>query len=102
MPESVRSLALMESLSATMLEDRSMAQLRVWTLSRVSLTVSLTLHSPATIVKLTGWKAVGDQIYIMFDSGVRGAADVFKAIALGAKFVFVGKSAAAFAAGGGC
>jgi isopentenyl diphosphate isomerase/L-lactate dehydrogenase-like FMN-dependent dehydrogenase len=27
----------------------------------------------------------------MFDSGVRGAADVFKALALGAKFVFVGR-----------
>lgn len=27
----------------------------------------------------------------MFDSGVRSAADVFKALALGAKFVFVGR-----------
>jgi hypothetical protein len=27
----------------------------------------------------------------MFDSGVRGASDVFKALALGAKFVFVGR-----------
>lgn len=27
----------------------------------------------------------------MFDSGIRGAADVFKALALGAKFVFVGR-----------
>ena len=27
----------------------------------------------------------------MFDSGVRGAADVFKGIALGAKFGFVGR-----------
>ncbi|KAG9974244.1 FMN-dependent alpha-hydroxy acid dehydrogenase, partial [Aureobasidium melanogenum] len=35
--------------------------------------------------------AVGDKIYIMFDSGVRGASDVFKALALGAKFVFVGR-----------
>lgn len=35
--------------------------------------------------------AVGDQTYIMFDSGVRGAADVFKALALGARFVFVGR-----------
>ena len=35
--------------------------------------------------------AVGDQIYIMYDSGVRGAADVVKALALGAKFVFVGR-----------
>lgn len=27
----------------------------------------------------------------MFDSGVRGASDIFKALALGAKFVFVGR-----------
>jgi isopentenyl diphosphate isomerase/L-lactate dehydrogenase-like FMN-dependent dehydrogenase len=27
----------------------------------------------------------------MFDSGVRGAADIFKALALGANFVFVGR-----------
>lgn len=35
--------------------------------------------------------AVGDRIYIMYDSGVRGAADVVKALALGAKFVWVGR-----------
>lgn len=35
--------------------------------------------------------AVGDQIYIMYDSGIRGGADVVKALALGAKFVFVGR-----------
>ncbi|KAL4964781.1 L-lactate dehydrogenase [Aspergillus stella-maris] len=35
--------------------------------------------------------AVGDKIYIMYDSGVRGASDVGKALALGAKFVFVGR-----------
>ncbi|CAK4034164.1 FMN-dependent alpha-hydroxy acid dehydrogenase [Lecanosticta acicola] len=35
--------------------------------------------------------AVGDKIYIMYDSGVRGASDVVKALALGAKFVFVGR-----------
>ncbi|CAL5873863.1 uncharacterized protein PFLUO_LOCUS8146 [Penicillium psychrofluorescens] len=35
--------------------------------------------------------AVGEQIYIIFDSGVRGASDVVKALALGAKFVFVGR-----------
>lgn len=27
----------------------------------------------------------------MFDSGIRGASDVFKALALGAKFCFVGR-----------
>ncbi|KAH7043837.1 FMN-dependent dehydrogenase [Macrophomina phaseolina] len=36
-------------------------------------------------------EAVGDQTCIMFDSGVRGASDVFKALALGAKFVFIGR-----------
>ncbi|RYO86115.1 hypothetical protein DL764_009053 [Monosporascus ibericus] len=36
-------------------------------------------------------EAVGDKTYIMFDSGIRGAADVFKALALGAKFVFIGR-----------
>ncbi|KAJ7162819.1 FMN-dependent dehydrogenase [Mycena filopes] len=35
--------------------------------------------------------AVGGKTYVMFDSGVRGAADVFKALALGAKFVFIGR-----------
>lgn len=35
--------------------------------------------------------AVGDKTYIMFDSGVRGGSDVFKALALGAQFVFVGR-----------
>ena len=35
--------------------------------------------------------AVGDQTYIMYDSGIRGASDVFKALALGARFVFVGR-----------
>jgi isopentenyl diphosphate isomerase/L-lactate dehydrogenase-like FMN-dependent dehydrogenase len=40
---------------------------------------------------LTYGPAVGDKIYIMYDSGVRSASDVFKALALGAKFVFVGR-----------
>lgn len=35
--------------------------------------------------------AVGDKIVVMYDSGVRTAADVFKALALGAKFVFIGR-----------
>jgi isopentenyl diphosphate isomerase/L-lactate dehydrogenase-like FMN-dependent dehydrogenase len=34
---------------------------------------------------------VGERITVMFDSGVRGAADVVKALALGARFVFVGR-----------
>ncbi|KAF4765896.1 hypothetical protein HAV15_010383 [Penicillium sp. str.  len=36
-------------------------------------------------------EAVGERIYVMFDSGVRGASDVVKALALGAKFVFIGR-----------
>jgi isopentenyl diphosphate isomerase/L-lactate dehydrogenase-like FMN-dependent dehydrogenase len=35
--------------------------------------------------------AVGAKTYIMYDSGIRSASDVFKALALGAKFVFVGR-----------
>ncbi|KAI9848210.1 MAG: hypothetical protein M1837_000884 [Sclerophora amabilis] len=35
--------------------------------------------------------AVGDKTYIMYDSGIRSAADIFKALALGARFVFVGR-----------
>ncbi|KAF2651358.1 FMN-dependent alpha-hydroxy acid dehydrogenase [Lophiostoma macrostomum CBS 122681] len=35
--------------------------------------------------------AVGDKTTVMFDSGVRSASDIFKALALGAKFVFVGR-----------
>ncbi|KAK4896565.1 hypothetical protein LTR27_005483 [Elasticomyces elasticus] len=35
--------------------------------------------------------AVGDKTYIMFDSGIRGASDVVKALCLGAQFVFVGR-----------
>jgi isopentenyl diphosphate isomerase/L-lactate dehydrogenase-like FMN-dependent dehydrogenase len=38
-------------------------------------------------------KAVGERegFTVMFDSGVRGAADVMKALALGARFVFIGR-----------
>jgi isopentenyl diphosphate isomerase/L-lactate dehydrogenase-like FMN-dependent dehydrogenase len=35
--------------------------------------------------------AVGKQTEVFFDSGVRGGADVFKALALGAKLVMVGR-----------
>ncbi|CAD6575095.1 MAG: hypothetical protein ASARMPRED_007055 [Alectoria sarmentosa] len=35
--------------------------------------------------------AVGDKTYIMYDSGIRGGSDVLKALALGAKFVWVGR-----------
>jgi L-lactate dehydrogenase (cytochrome)/(S)-mandelate dehydrogenase len=36
--------------------------------------------------------AVGDQLVLMLDSGVRRGADVLKAVALGARFVFVGRA----------
>lgn len=35
--------------------------------------------------------AVGHRLLVTFDSGVRGAADIVKALALGAKFVFIGR-----------
>ncbi|KAJ9111725.1 hypothetical protein QFC19_001086 [Naganishia cerealis] len=35
--------------------------------------------------------AVGDKTTVLFDSGIRGGADVFKALALGAKAVLVGR-----------
>ncbi len=34
---------------------------------------------------------IGEKITVMFDSGVRGASDVIKALCLGAKFVWVGR-----------
>jgi lactate 2-monooxygenase len=36
-------------------------------------------------------KAVGDQMTVLFDSGIRTGADVFKALALGAKGVCIGR-----------
>ena len=36
-------------------------------------------------------EAVGEQITVLFDSGVRSGADIVKALALGAKAVFVGR-----------
>jgi isopentenyl diphosphate isomerase/L-lactate dehydrogenase-like FMN-dependent dehydrogenase len=35
--------------------------------------------------------AVGDRLEVLFDSGVRGGADVAKALALGAKMVLIGR-----------
>lgn len=35
--------------------------------------------------------AVGDKMTVLFDSGIRSGADVFKALALGAKAVLVGR-----------
>ncbi|KAG4430332.1 hypothetical protein IFR05_014185 [Cadophora sp. M221] len=38
-------------------------------------------------------EAVGDKLTIIFDSGIRGGVDIIKALALGAKAVFVGRPA---------
>ena len=45
--------------------------------------------------------AVGDQLVLMLDSGVRRGADVLKAVALGARFVFVGRATLYGVAAGG-
>ncbi len=45
--------------------------------------------------------AVGEQVEVLFDSGVRSGADVVKALALGAKAVLVGRPAAYGLAHGG-
>jgi L-lactate dehydrogenase (cytochrome)/(S)-mandelate dehydrogenase len=45
--------------------------------------------------------AVRDQLVLMLDSGVRRGADVLKALALGARFVFVGRAALYGVAAGG-
>ena len=36
-------------------------------------------------------ETVGDKLTVMFDSGIRGGADIVKALALGAKMVFIGR-----------
>lgn len=47
---------------------------------------------PATIEALPEIvEAVGSKIDVMIDGGIRNGTDVFKAIALGAKLVFVGR-----------
>ncbi|MBW4720746.1 lactate 2-monooxygenase [Saccharothrix obliqua] len=46
-------------------------------------------------------EAVGEQVEVLFDSGVRGGADVVKALALGAKAVLVGRPFAYGLAHGG-
>ncbi|KAL0939032.1 lactate 2-monooxygenase PB1A11.03-like protein 1 [Colletotrichum truncatum] len=38
-------------------------------------------------------EAVGDKLTVMFDSGIRTGADIIKALALGAKAVFIGRPA---------
>lgn len=45
------------------------------------------------VANLDALKNIGvrDKIYIVYDSGAPGAADVVEALALGAKFVFVGR-----------
>ncbi|KAI9582611.1 (S)-2-hydroxy-acid oxidase GLO1 [Glossina fuscipes] len=51
-------------------------------------------HVPASIEALPEVvKAVGDKLPVMLDGGVRQGSDIFKALALGAKMVFVGRPA---------
>lgn len=38
-------------------------------------------------------KAVGDRVTVMLDGGIRQGTDIFKALALGAKLVFIGRPA---------
>ena len=38
-------------------------------------------------------EAVGDNLTILFDSGIRGGVDIIKALSLGAKAVLVGRPA---------
>lgn len=51
-------------------------------------TDDLTVYLPRDSAHLTLWI---HHIQIMYDSGIRGAADIFKALAIGAKFVFIGR-----------
>lgn len=49
--------------------------------------------APATIEALPEIsRAVGDKMLVMMDGGIRAGNDVFKALALGAKMVFLGRS----------
>lgn len=59
-------------------------------------------NTPATCEVLPGIKkAVGDSIKVFVDGGIRTGADVFKAIALGADAVLIGRPYAIAAIGGG-
>ncbi|HCR44634.1 MAG TPA: alpha-hydroxy-acid oxidizing enzyme [Ruminococcaceae bacterium] len=59
-------------------------------------------HTPATIEVLPEIKnAVGDKVKIFIDGGFRTGADVFKALALGADAVLVGRPYVIAACGGG-
>jgi isopentenyl diphosphate isomerase/L-lactate dehydrogenase-like FMN-dependent dehydrogenase len=68
-----------------------MAPLPVWTRWRILCRVCFECVCPILGAKANCCAAVGDKTYIMYDSGIRGASDVVKALALGAKFVFVGR-----------
>lgn len=59
-------------------------------------------HAPATCAMLPEIReAVGDKIKIFVDGGIRSGADVFKAIALGADAVLIGRPYVIAAFGGG-
>jgi 4-hydroxymandelate oxidase len=49
-------------------------------------------HAPASLRVLPGIRAaLGDAVPLLFDSGIRSGADIFKAIALGADAVLIGR-----------
>jgi L-lactate dehydrogenase (cytochrome)/(S)-mandelate dehydrogenase len=59
-------------------------------------------RAPASLEALPAIKkAVGDRVTLMLDSGVRRGADILIALALGARFVFVGRATLYGAAAGG-
>jgi isopentenyl diphosphate isomerase/L-lactate dehydrogenase-like FMN-dependent dehydrogenase len=58
--------------------------------------------APAPIEMLPAIRAAtGDRLVVMLDSGIRRGADIVKALALGARFVFVGRATLYGAAAGG-
>ena len=59
-------------------------------------------RAPASLEALPAIRrAVGDRVTLMLDSGVRRGADILIALALGARFVFVGRATLYGAAAGG-
>jgi L-lactate dehydrogenase (cytochrome)/(S)-mandelate dehydrogenase len=59
-------------------------------------------RAPASLEVLPSIReAVGDRVTLMLDSGIRRGADILTALALGARFVFVGRATLYGAAAGG-
>ena len=63
---------------------------------RPAAAVTLPQHESCVVGEVAGGRdtdveAVGERATVMIDEGVRRGSDVLKALALGAKFVFVGR-----------